>query len=460
MVRHCIAASLLLLGLCGFLAFHVQSLAEAENREAHVLVIDDAITPLEAKRFSEAIQDASDAGAYLLVVQLSTPGGLFDSTRSMVEDIFASPIPVVVFVSPAGGRAASAGTFITAAGHVAAMAPATNIGAAAPVSAGGEDLPETIKAKATQDASAFLRSIATQRNRNGDALEATVLESASYSAEEALELQVVDLTAENLNDLLAQLHGMTVDFNGEQIELDTDGLTLTTLERTPVDHFIRFLANPNIAFLLLTIGGIGIIVELFSPGLIGPGAVGVIALTLAFLAFGNLPVNWVGVGLIVLALALFFLESQAPGIGVFGVSGAISFLAGAFLLFGNVSFTPEVPELPEAPNFTLNLWIIGAMCAVLFTSMAFTLRAIRQARRTPSYYDHSASNPENLIGSFGMATTDLAPTGSVRVAGEQWSAVSESGATISNGERVMIIEVDGLTLKVAIDSTFFEQTEQ
>ncbi len=459
-MKRIIAVALIVFGFGGFLALQTVGVAEASGDEAIVFVIEDAITPLEAKRFSSAIKDADAAGARLLIVQLSTPGGLLDSTRTMVEDIFAAPLPVVVYVSPPGARAASAGTFITAAAHVAAMAPATNIGAASPVGAGGEDLPDTIKAKATQDAAAFLRSIASQRGRNVDALQDTVLKAESYTADEAVELRVVDLTAENLADLLAQLHGRTIDFNGKQVQLDTEGLPLTTIERTPVERFIGFLANPNIAFLLLTIGGIGILIESFSPGLIGPGAIGVIALVLAFLAFGNLPVNWVGVGLILLAMALFFVEAQVPGIGIFGVIGAVGFLIGAFLLFGNINFTPQVPELPNAPSFTISLWIIGAMSALLFASMLLTIRALRQGRSIPSYYEYSSSNPENLIGAIGTATTDLDPMGSVRVGGEQWSAVSDSGTSVSSGERVMIIEVDGLTLKVTRESTFSGRAEQ
>ena len=463
-MRHIIALTLMLAGFGGFMAFQFIGEAEAAGGTAHLLVIDDAITPLEAKRFSKAIEEADAAGSRLFIVQLSTPGGLFDSTREIVESIFASPVPVVVYVAPSGARAASAGTFITAAAHVAAMAPATNIGAAAPVGAGGEDLPDTIKAKATQDAAAFLRSIASQRDRNADALQDTVLKAESYSSDEALDLRVVDLKADSLADLLAQLHGMEVQHNGELMRLDTEGMTVTELERTPVDNFLRFLANPNIAFLLLTIGGIGIVIELFSPGLIGPGAVGVIALILAFLAFGNLPVNWVGVGLIVLAMALLFAEAQAPGIGVFGIAGAVGFLVGAFLLFGNISFSPQVPELPAAPSFTISLWVIGAISALLFASMLLTLRAVRQARRVTPYYDYSSSNPDNLIGSIGTATTELNPTGSVLVAGEQWSAVSDEGEPVSSGERVMIVEVDGLILKVTrestLESTFRGQTEQ
>ena len=453
-MRHFVALALMIVGFGGFLAVQSIDAAEASGGDARILAIDGAITPLEAKHFSNAIDEAHETGAEILIVQLSTPGGLLESTREMVEDIFASPLPVVVYVSPPGARAASAGTFITAAAHVAAMAPATNIGAASPVGAGGDDLPDTLRAKATQDAAAFLRSIASQRNRNAEALQDTVLDAKSYTAEEALDLQVVDLKAENLADLLNQLHGRTIVLNGEQVQLDTEGLATTTIERTPVDIFIRFLADPNVAFLLLTIGGIGIIIELFSPGLIGPGVVGVIALILAFLAFGNLPVNWVGVGLILIAMALFYLEAQAPGIGIFGITGAIGFLIGAFLLFGNLTFSPEVPDLPNAPSFTVSLWIIGAMSALLFGSMVFTIRAVRQARRIPSYYDHAYSNTDNLIGSIGTATTDLNPMGSVRVAGEQWSAISDSGVQLPSGERVMIVEVNGLTLRVVREDAY------
>ena len=458
-MRHYIALALVLFGFGGFLVHQSFDTIEASGNEAYLLVIDDAITPLEAKRLSKAIDEAHSAGARLLIVQLTTPGGLLDSTRQIVEDIFASPLPVVVYVSPPGARAASAGTFITAAAHVAAMAPATNIGAASPVGAGGEDLPDTIRAKATGDAAAFLRSIAAQRDRNADALQETVLKAESYTAEEAVSLQVVDLTAENIADLLTKLDGRSIEFNGQEVELDTAGLTVTTIERTPVDHFIGFLANPNIAFLLLTVGGIGILIELFSPGLIGPGAVGVIALALAFLAFGNLPVNWIGVGLIILAMALFYLEAQAPGIGVFGVSGAVAFIIGAFLLFGNLSFTPQVPDLPAAPSFTISLWIIGAVTAAMFASMLLTLHALRQAKKTPRYYDYASSNPNNLIGTVATVTTALDPTGSVRAAGEQWSAVSDSNVPVSIGERVIIVEVDGLILKVERESTFSEEAE-
>ncbi len=459
-MRHFVALALMIVGFGGLMAAQSTDAAEASGGDARILAIDGAITPLEAKHFSNVIDEAHETGAEILIVQLSTPGGLLESTREMVEDIFASPLPVVVYVSPSGARAASAGTFITAAAHVAAMAPATNIGAASPVGAGGDDLPDTLRAKATQDAAAFLRSIASQRNRNAEALQDTVLDAVSYTATEALELQVVDLKAENLSDLLTQLHGMAVDLNGEKVQLDTDGLTTTIIERTPVEHFIRFLADPNVAFLLLTIGGIGIIIELFSPGLIGPGVVGIIALILAFLAFGNLPVNWVGVGLILLSMALFYLEAQAPGIGIFGVNGAVGFLIGAFLLFGNITLSPEVPDLPNAPSFTVSLWIIAAMSALLFASMVLTIRAVKQVRRAQPYYDYSSSNPDNLIGTIGTTTTQLDPAGSVQAAGEQWSAVSDSGESLQMGERVMIVEVDGLTLRVVREATYSGHMQQ
>ncbi len=462
-MRHIIALMLMIVGFGGFLVFQFVGVASASGGEARLIIMDDAITPIEANRFSKVIEQAHTSGAQMLIVQLNTPGGLLDSTRQIVEEVFNSRIPVVVYVSPPGAHAASAGTFIAASAHVSAMAPATNIGAASPVGAGGEDLPDTIASKATQDAAAFLRSIAAQRNRSAEAidvLEETVISAKSYTADEAIRLKVVDLKAENLADLMTKLDGRSVSLNGETVQLDTEGMSLVTANRTLVEHFMRFLANPNIAFFLLTIGGIGIIIELFSPGLIGPGAVGVIALALAFLSFGNLPVNWVGVGLILLAMALFYLETQAPGIGIFGISGSISFLIGAFLLFGNISITPRVPDLPDVPSFTISLWVIGAVSALLFSSMFLSVKAIRQAKKIPSYYDYSLSNPDNLIGTIGTATTDLNPMGSVHVGGEQWSAVLDSDTPVSSGERVMIVEVDGLTLRVARESTFSGHAEQ
>lgn len=443
---HLIARLLIVIGIGGLLAFYGLGLAGASSHTAYLLVLDNTIDPISADFLSRGIQDAEKAGAQMIIVQLNTPGGLLESTREMVERIFEAQLPVVVYVAPSGAQAASAGTFISAAAHIAAMAPATNIGAASPVRAGGEDIDETLKAKVTQDTAAFLRSIAAQRNRNAQALEDTVLKSASYTADEALQMRVVDLTADSIDDLLTRLDGMTIDINGQGVTLRTDGINIHRITPTPVERFLSIVANPNIAFLLLTIGGIGIVIELLSPGLLGPGAVGVIALALAFVAFGNLPVNWVGVGLICLAMGLFFMEAQAPGIGIFGISGAVGFLLGAFLLFGNLSFTPNAPPFPDTPTLNLSPWIIAGVSVLLFGAALLTFRAIREAKRAPTYT--AATDYYSLIGRTGVTTTQLNPSGSVMIGNEHWSAESHSGVPIPNNENVVVLEMEGLTLMV------------
>ncbi|MCI0822163.1 MAG: nodulation protein NfeD, partial [Chloroflexi bacterium] len=368
------------------------------------------------------------------------------STREIVESMLGSPIPLVVYVSPSGAQAASAGTFITSASHIAAMAPATNIGAASPVGSGGEDLPETIKDKVTEDTAALIRGIAGRRSRNVKALEDTVLSAVSYTAAEALEIGIVDIVAQDLDDLLAQLDGRTVQLDDGQVTLRTEGISIVTISRTPLERFLGFLANPDIAFILLTIGGLGILIEFLSPGLLGPGIIGLIALALAFVALGNMPVNWVGAGLILLAMGLFYLETQAPGVGVFGVGGAISFILGAFLLFGNLSFGPFVPQLPAAPRVELSLWVLGTVTAFLLALIFLMARATHQATKAVVYA--GATTIGEVVGQLGHAISDLHPSGTVYVAGEQWSAESDDGEPIQNGKEVIVLAVEGLVLRV------------
>ena len=438
-MKHLVALLLVVVGFGGFIAAQSLPTAAASGPHANLINIDGAIDPISAGFLSRGVNSATKRDAQFLIVSLDTPGGLLSSTRDMVEKILASDIPVVVYVSPPGARAASAGTFITAAAHVAAMAPATNIGAASPVGAGGQDLPETLASKATQDAAALMRSIAEERGRNSEALEETVLSAASFSSSEALENNIIDLIAEDIDDLLAQLDGRTVKLKDGEVLLETEDLEVLEIKRTPVERFLGFLANPDIAFLLLTLGGIGILIEFLNPGGFVAGIAGVIALALAFVALGNLPVNWVGVGLIGLAMLLFFLEMQAPGIGVFGIGGAISFVLGAFLLFGGFTSTPAIPT----PSFRVSLWVIATISGILFVFLVLLFRSVLQGRRV-SY----PSMGQNLVGQTGTATTALDPRGTVQVAGERWSAVSDSGEPITKGEDVVVSEVEGLTLKV------------
>ncbi len=429
-MRHVLALVLILLGFGGFIAAQAARASAADDHAAYIK-LDGAIDSVSAGFLSRVIESATENDAQFIIILLDTPGGLLSSTRDMVEDILTSDIPVVVYVYPPGARAASAGTFITAAAHVAAMAPTTNIGAASPVGQGGQDLPETLKSKATQDAAAFMRSIA-------EALEQTVLTALSYSASEALAGGMIDLIAEDLDDLLAQLDGKRLETGRGEAVLDTDGLELRRIKRTPLERFLGFLADPNLAFLLLTLGGIGILIEFLNPGVIVPGLFGVIALALAFVAMGNLPVNWVGVGLIALAMVLFFFETQAPGIGIFGISGGISFILGAFLLFGGFG-SPSIPT----PGFRVSLWLIGTVSAILFGFMVLLLRVVLQSRG--AVYSTGAAT---FVGQTGTTTTELAPYGSVQLASELWSAVSDSGEPIAKGVEIVVLEVEGLTLKV------------
>ena len=437
-MRRAVALALVILGFGGFAATQALATAGASGPHASVITIDGIIDPIAAGYLSRGLDKAAEDGSRLVIVLLDTPGGLLSSTRDMVGDILDSNLPVVVYVWPPGAQAASAGTFITAAGHVAAMAPTTNIGAASPVGSGGEDLPDTLKSKATQDAAAFIRTIAEVRGRNADALEETVIGAASYTASEALENNVIDLIARDIDDLLARLNGRSVAVGSGDVIMETDGLEVREIGRTPVERFLGFVANPDIAFLLLTVGGIGIVVEVLSPGLVGPGIIGVIAMALAFVAFGQLPVNWTGVGLILMAMALFFLEAQAPGTSIFGISGAVSFVLGAFLLFGGFG-APAIPT----PSFRVSLWLIGVVSGAVFGFLILMVRSVLVGRRR-GY----ASTTSPLIGQTGMTTSPLDPRGTVQVASERWSAVSDSGEPIDEGEEVIVQEVEGLTLKV------------
>ena len=360
-------ALLLLTGLVG------PSLAQAQ--EAHVLVlkVDGTINPVKARYISRAIDRAEENGASLIVVELNTPGGLYGSTREIVTELLESPIPVAVYVSPRGAHAGSAGAFITAAAHFAVMAPGTNIGAATPVSGTGEDLGETLANKVENDAAALIRSIAQERGRNQDRLEDMVREATSFTAAEAVDLNVADFIAEDMNDLLSQLDGRVVETASGVLTLDTQDLPQRRFDKSLLDNFLEFISDPNISFILLTLGGLGIAVELFNPGLIVPGVVGVICLLLAFLAFGNLPVNWAGVAFILVAVALAALETQVAGWGVLGVGSIVCFVIGGLVLFGG-----DAPTMPPAG---VNRWLIGGVTGGLALGLLWVVRAVYQSRR-------------------------------------------------------------------------------
>ncbi|MBM3934877.1 MAG: nodulation protein NfeD [SAR202 cluster bacterium] len=446
-LRHIVAVVLIVLGFGGAALSLAVPTASAQGAvisgtRLDVITIDGTISPVTADFLERGISDAEHGGAAALVVVLDTPGGLLDSTRDMVEEIMSARIPVIVYVSPPGAQAASAGTFITAAGHIAAMAPGTNIGAASPIAGSGEDLPDTLKSKATQDAAAFIRSIAQERGRNAEALEATVTGAAAYSATEAVDQRVVDVIASDIPGLRAMVDGRTVRLRSGDAVVRTSGLPVHETEKTLVESFVGFISNPNVAFLLLVLGGIGVLIEIFTPGLTGPGVFGVICLALAFVAFGNLPVNWVGIGLILLSLGLFAMELHTPGATFFGVAAVIAFVIGAFFLFGR--FTPEPIE---TPSFRVNVWLIVGAAAAVSAFLLLVVRDMVSTLRTAPGRSQVATT-KDLVGKAGLAIIDLSPRGVVRVGGEDWSAVSDSGHAIEKGSEVIVLDVDGLTLKV------------
>ena len=404
--------------------------------------IEAPIDAVSARILNGWIESAESRNAALFVLEIDTPGGSFDSTREMVGAILESSVPIAVYVGPSGARAASAGTFIVTAGHIAAMAPGTNIGASSPVSGSGDDLPETLKAKVTQDAAAFLREIATLRERNSDALERTVFEAVSYSSSEAIELGIVNLVAEDVVDLVRLTEGRRVMVAGSEQVLETAGAAIERVDPTPVQRFLRWISNPHLVFIMLAAGGILIIVEWFSPGGWIPGITGVSLLILAFLGLGNLPVNWVGLALIAVGIGLIVFELHAPGWGGFGAAGAISFLAGGFLLFGDSS----IPGLP-APSIRVSYAVLGVTAGLLGISVSSLWYFARKTRDI-----RVESRSSQLIGEVGVVHTALDPTGTVQVANELWTADSDSGETIHSGESVVVSEVDGVKLKVFKES--------
>jgi membrane-bound serine protease (ClpP class) len=412
-----------------------QSLARAQVSHVLVIKVTGTIDPVKERFISRAIRKAEQDRAALVLIELDTPGGLFSSTRDIVEELLEAPVPVVVYVSPRGARAGSAGTFIAAAGHFAVMAPGSNIGAATPISGSGKDLDKTLASKVENDAAALIRSIAQVRGRNQDKLEETVRQASSFSAREAVELNVVDFIASDLDDLLLQLDGKEVETAAGPRTLDTRDLDRRRINKNLLENFLDFISDPNISFILLTIGGLGLVIELFNPGLIAPGVVGVIALILAFLALGNLPVNWAGVAFILAAIVLGILETQVAGFGVLGIGAIVSFIVGGLVLFGGAS--------PTMPSMSVNLWLVGSIAGALALALLYVIRSIYQSRR-----EGGVATVPALVGATGTVISGLDPRGVVRVGSETWTAISEDGTVIPVGETVRILGVDGLILTV------------
>ncbi len=420
------------------------ALAQVQPREAHVVEVDAIISPITERYITRALEEAERSGAEAVVITLDTPGGLLSATRDITEKLLAAPVPVAVYVSPQGAHAASAGTFVTAAAHIAAMAPGTNIGAASPIGGQGEDLDETLKEKVFEDTAAQIRAIAETRGRPSEPLEATVLEAKSYTAEEALEVGIIDVIAVNVNDLLKQIDGRTVVIlaeDGERsVTLHTADAPVRNIRMGLFDRILSYIADPNIAFLLISLGGLGLFVELWNPGLIFPGVAGLVALVLGLAALGSLPGNWAGAALILLAFVLFSIEFNVDGFGVFGALGVASIVLGGILLFAHFG-TPS----PVLPDIRVSWWAITPVAGTMGIGVLLFAREVGRTRRE----QFRQGTPEPiLIGMTGMVSAALAPEGKVRVRGETWTARALDGSHIERGASVVVRTEHGALLEV------------
>jgi membrane-bound serine protease (ClpP class) len=417
------------------------SAAEPPSAGPHVdvVAVRGVIDTVNSQYLSRSLDRAAADGAEAVIVLLDTPGGLDTSMRAMVQKIVASPVPVVVYISPSGARAGSAGLFLTLAADVAAMAPNTNLGAAHPVSAEGQ-MDEVMSEKVTNDAAAFARALAARHGRNEVWAEQAVRGSASITDREAVEARVVDFVAADLDDLLAKLDGREITSASGPRVLDTRGAAVWSLEMTLPERALHTLVDPNIAYLLLTIGVWALIAEFYHPGALVPGLTGVVCLVLAFVAFESLPMNWAGLALVALAMGLFIADVKTPTHGALTVGGVVCFVLGSLMLF-----SPLSPEAPALPDVRVSPAVIAGVTLCLLAFFLVALQAGLRAQRRPALI---SSN--RLLGESGYARTALRPEsqgGAVFVRGETWTAVSDEDA-IAPGEAVEVTDVEGLRLHV------------
>lgn len=430
--------------IVGVLALTWQSADFARGSTPSVLVIeiDGQIDPLSVDYISRGLDEARSDAASLVVIRLDTPGGLLQSTREIVELMLESEVPIAVYVAPAGAQAASAGTFVAAAANFAVMAPGTSIGAASPVGSGGTELPATLSRKLSEGTRAFIRSIAEVRGRNGTALEDTVAKAAAYSAQEALDEGIVDLISPDMTNMLEQLHGRTAETAAGRVVVSSVGVPVNRISRTLLERVVEILANPNVVLTLFLIGGLGVLVELSSPGLFAPGIVGMIAFTLGFVGFLNLPGSWGGLMLIALALGFFYAESVAPGFSAFGAGGIVALFLGSIFLFGNF-FSPS--ELPE-PSYMVSPIMIAITTTIAVAAWVLFIRFVMTEGGTSGGFQ--TEDELILEGAWGVATSDLQPSGKVKVANKEWAASTDPGVSIRAGDEIRVQAVYGQVLKV------------
>ena len=446
---------------------------DAASPQVRVVELEGAIGPASADYFMRALEQGGEDGIDLLVLRLDTPGGLDKSMRDMIKAILASPVPVATYVAPNGSRAASAGTYIMYASHIAAMAPATNIGSSTPVNLGGEgsplpiptapqppadeDAPEDSESggedeqdaepkdkpqsgsamdrKVVNDAVSYIKGLAELRGRNADWAEATVRDASNLTASEALELNVIDLVAASLTELLEAVDGRTVNAGGVDVTISSSNAHIEFIAPDWRYELLGILTDPNVALILLMIGFYGIVLEFYSPG-IGVGAVtGIICLLLGAFALQMLPINYAGLALIIVGIALLATEAFTPSFGVFGVGGVIAFVVGAIILMDT-----------DLPAYQISKPVIAGVAAVSVGVMVFVLGAAVRARRA-----RSASGKESMVGGRAEVVEDFQGKGRVRAFGEIWQAEGDPDVVFEKDSRVSITGFDGLTVQVAVN---------
>ncbi|MCH7894037.1 MAG: nodulation protein NfeD [Proteobacteria bacterium] len=435
--------------------------AAQEDKVAYLLTIDGAIGPATSDYLSKGIADAASHDAELVIIKMNTPGGLDSSMRDIIKAILQSPVPVVVYVAPSGSRAASAGTYIMYASHIAAMAPATNIGSATPVQIGGdgprkpdsEDAEDAedeeagdeevekksktrdtgttaMERKTINDAVAYIRGLAELRGRNVDWAEKAVREAANVTASEALELGIIDLVAKTQAQLLQDIDGMSVEVNGSEQTVTTAGLAIKVIEPDWRNRLLSVITNPTVAYMLLMLGIYGLIFEGYNPGAIVPGVVGAISILLALYAFQILPVNYAGLALIVLGVILIIAEVFAPSFGVLGIGGVIALVSGSIILMDT-----DIPGYEISRNLIFSVAILSS--AMIIGIVYFANRARTQP---------IVSGREQMIGMTGIARGDIDKKGTVFVHSELWQA--SSSQLIMDGQPVRVTAISGLHLTV------------
>jgi membrane-bound serine protease (ClpP class) len=408
----------------------------------YVLSATGVVDNVLAGYIEEGVRRGAEDDSPALVVQLNTPGGSLDSTQRIVTALLEAPLPTIVWVAPSGGRAASAGTFITLAANLAYMAPGTNIGAASPVGSGGEDLTGTIGTKVRNDATANIKSIAEARGRPVEWATATVTEARSSSASEAVAAGAVDGIAVSLEDVRRQANGQVVEAEHVPVTVDIADAPFVDLPMNPFQSLLHLLSDPNVAFLLFTLGSLGLLFELQSPNFV-TGILGAIAIILAFIGFGSLPLNVAGLLLIGLAIILFILETTVISHGLLAIGGLICFALGASALY-------TAPGSPTAPDVAVAIPLIGLMTLLMAGFMALLLvTVVRSRQQGRAYAGYGAGGSAAVpVGTEARVRAALTPSGIVRAAGEEWSARTLDGRTIEPGARVRVVRQEGLTLFV------------